>query len=90
MVPIIRRVIRQLIREGINVNVTLLFGLPRYRQVAEAYIIDVTQAEHVLKCLPTLGIGIDQVTQQLESEGVTKFKQPFDKLMQRCGERKNI
>ncbi|MGB8489917.1 MAG: transaldolase [Bacteroidales bacterium] len=29
--------IRQLISEGINVNVTLLFGLPRYRQVAEAY-----------------------------------------------------
>jgi len=30
--------IRELISEGINVNVTLLFGLPRYREVAEAYI----------------------------------------------------
>jgi transaldolase len=30
--------IRQLTGEGINVNVTLLFGLPRYRQVAEAFI----------------------------------------------------
>jgi transaldolase len=30
--------IQQLICEGINVNVTLLFGLPRYRQVADAYI----------------------------------------------------
>ncbi len=30
--------IGQLISEGINVNVTLLFGLPRYRQVAQAYI----------------------------------------------------
>lgn len=30
--------IRQLIAEGINVNVTLLFGLPRYRQVAVAYL----------------------------------------------------
>jgi transaldolase len=30
--------IKQLISEGMNVNVTLLFGLPRYRQVAEAYI----------------------------------------------------
>lgn len=30
--------IRQLTSEGINVNATLLFGLPRYRQVAEAYI----------------------------------------------------
>ncbi len=30
--------IQQLISEGINVNVTLLFGLPRYREVANAYI----------------------------------------------------
>lgn len=30
--------IRQLISEGININVTLLFGLDRYREVAEAYI----------------------------------------------------
>jgi transaldolase len=30
--------IEELISEGINVNVTLLFGLDRYRQVAEAYI----------------------------------------------------
>ena len=30
--------IEQLTAEGINVNVTLLFGLPRYREVAHAYI----------------------------------------------------
>ncbi len=30
--------ITELISDGINVNVTLLFGIPRYRQVAEAYI----------------------------------------------------
>jgi transaldolase len=30
--------IQELIGEGISVNVTLLFGLPRYRQVADAYI----------------------------------------------------
>ena len=30
--------IRQLISEGINVNVTLIFGLPRYKLVAQAYI----------------------------------------------------
>lgn len=30
--------IRALTSEGINVNVTLLFGLPRYRDVAEAFI----------------------------------------------------
>jgi transaldolase len=30
--------IRQLISEGININVTLLFGLPRYRAVADSYL----------------------------------------------------
>ncbi len=30
--------IEQLIGEGLNINVTLLFGLPRYREVADAYI----------------------------------------------------
>ncbi len=30
--------IRQSIAKGININVTLLFGLPRYEEVAEAYI----------------------------------------------------
>ncbi len=30
--------ITQLISEGINVNVTLLFGVPRYQKVAEAYL----------------------------------------------------
>ena len=30
--------VQQLIGEGINVNVTLLFGLPRYRQVVRAYL----------------------------------------------------
>ncbi len=29
--------IEQLIAEGLNINITLLFGLPRYQQVAEAY-----------------------------------------------------
>src|ERR1035441_701277 len=33
--------IQQLIGEGISVNVTLLFGLPRYRQVVEAYLAGV-------------------------------------------------
>ncbi len=30
--------IQQLTGEGLNINITLLFGLPRYRQVANAYL----------------------------------------------------
>ena len=30
--------IRKCISEGININITLLFGLPRYREVTEAYV----------------------------------------------------
>ena len=46
--------IRQLISEGINVNVTLLFGLPRYRQVAEAYIAGIE--ERLAQGLPVHGV----------------------------------
>jgi transaldolase len=42
--------IRQLIAEGINVNVTLLFGIPRYRAVAEAYLDGL--AERAARGLP--------------------------------------
>ena len=41
----------------------------------------------VLKRLPELGISIDEVTQQLEDEGVTTFNKPFDKLMETLGQR---
>ncbi|MCB0193072.1 MAG: transaldolase [Anaerolineae bacterium] len=43
--------IRQLISDGINVNVTLLFGLPRYKAAAQAYVdglIDRLQAGHAV------------------------------------------
>lgn len=30
--------IRKLIADGLNINITLLFGLPRYREVIEAYL----------------------------------------------------
>ncbi len=42
---------------------------------------DVGKAARLLKQLPTLGIDLDQLTQQLEDEGVEKFNQPFDALM---------
>jgi len=32
--------------------------------------------------LPELGICIDKVTGQLEDEGIRKFEEPFDKLME--------
>jgi hypothetical protein len=35
----------------------------------------------VLERLPELGISIDNVTRQLEDEGVEKSNKPFDKLM---------
>src|SRR5690606_3433864 len=30
--------IRECLREGLNINVTLLFGLPRYREITEAFM----------------------------------------------------
>jgi transaldolase len=42
---------------------------------------DIEQASRVLDSLPELGINLDQVTEQLEAEGVDKFNQAFDKLI---------
>ncbi|MEP7152866.1 MAG: transaldolase [Nitrospira sp.] len=43
---------------------------------------DVEQAHFVLESLPTLGISLAQVTQQLEDQGVETFNKPFDQLME--------
>jgi transaldolase len=43
---------------------------------------DVEEANWIMTRLPELGISIDKVTQQLEDEGVKKFNEPFDKLME--------
>ncbi len=39
------------------------------------------KAERAFQRLESLGIDIDQVTQQLEDEGIEKFNKPFDLLM---------
>jgi len=46
------------------------------------------KAERTLKSLPELGIDIDMVTQQLEDEGIGKFNEPFDKLMEALAKHK--
>jgi len=43
---------------------------------------EVKEADWIMAQLPELGISIDKVTQQLEDEGVKKFNEPFDKLME--------
>jgi transaldolase len=43
---------------------------------------DANEARWVLEQLPELGINIDNVTRQLEDDGVEKFNQPFDKLLE--------
>ncbi|MDA3923850.1 MAG: transaldolase [Kiritimatiellae bacterium] len=40
------------------------------------------EAARLLKQLPTLGIDLDVLTQQLEEEGIEKFNKPFDELME--------
>ena len=47
----------------------------------------VTEASWVMEQLPEMGIRIVQMTQRLEDEGVEKFNQPFDKLMESLAER---
>ncbi len=75
--------IRQLISEGISVNVTLLFGLPRYRQVVEAYLsgIEARAAE---------GKPVKHVA-SVASFFVSRIDSLVDPLLEKCaaqGERK--
>jgi transaldolase len=73
-----------------TVNTAPLETLDAYRDHGEPKARlenDVGEAARVLKRLPELGITLDQVTQQLEDEGVEKFNQPFDKLIAAVGER---
>jgi transaldolase len=50
--------------------------------VANAIAADVAGARQVLRDLERVGIDLDAVTQQLQHEGVQKFIEPFDQLLQ--------
>lgn len=43
----------------------------------------VAEPQTVLRRLPQVGIDLAKVTQQLEAEGVQKFINPFDQVMDR-------
>jgi transaldolase len=44
--------------------------------------LEIDLAGRILERLPELGIDLEQVTQRLEDEGIQKFNQPFDKLLE--------
>lgn len=75
--------IRRLIAEGINVNVTLIFGLERYRQVAEAFMAGLE--DRVARGLPLqridsvasfflsrIDVLIDPMLEQKAAEGASE------------------
>ena len=73
-----------------TVNTVPLKTLDAYRNHGEPKARleqDVKEARWVLERLPELGINIDDVTRQLEDEGVEKFNKPFDKLMETLAQR---
>ena len=73
-----------------TVNTAPLETIDAYRDHGEPKVRleeDVEGARRVLGRLPELDISIDTVTQQLEDEGVDKFNQPFDKLMETLAQR---
>ena len=73
-----------------TVNTAPLETLDAYRDHGEPKARleqDVKDARSVLERLPELGIRIDDVTRQLEDEGVEKFDKPFDKLMETLRQR---
>jgi transaldolase len=74
---------RQLIAEGININVTLLFGIPRYRAIAEAYLDGLS--DRVPRGLPLervssvasfflsrIDVLVDPLLDQIKAQGGTR------------------
>ena len=63
--------IEQLVSEGININVTLLFGLPRYRQVAEAYIAGIekraAQGKQVMRVVSVASFFVSRIDALVDS-----------------------
>jgi transaldolase len=50
---------------------------------------DLSEADWVLRTLPELGIDIDRITKQLEEEGIEKFNNPYDSLIQTLERKRN-
>lgn len=78
--------IRTLIGEGININVTLLFGLPRYREAAEAFLIGLEQ--RLAKGEPIARIA--SVASFFLSRIDTKIDPTLDKLVASGGRKVSI
>jgi len=67
-----------------TINTVTVQTLDAYRDHGQPQLRleeNVTAAREVLQQLPQAGLNLDQVTQQLEDEGVEKFNQAFDQLM---------
>jgi transaldolase len=76
--------------QPLTVNTVPLETLEAYRDHGEPKSRleqDVKETRRVLERLPELGISLDNVTRQLEDEGVDKFSKPFDKLMETLAQR---
>jgi len=85
--------IQQLISEGINVNVTLLFGLPRYRQVAEAYIAGIEArvaqgkpVQHVASVASFFVSRIDGLVDPLVEKVIAQSSQEVELAQQARGQ----
>ena len=74
--------IQQLIGEGINVNITLLFGLPRYREVVEAYLLG-------LETLAAQGKPLSQVS-SVASFFLSRIDVLVDLLLEKLQQEKSI
>jgi transaldolase len=75
---------RQLLIEGINVNVTLLFSVGRYLEVLAAYMdaLEARQAATVMHGLSDLGIDMRAIDDELEQEGIEKFIKPYESVLE--------
>jgi transaldolase/transaldolase/glucose-6-phosphate isomerase len=75
-----------------TVNTIPLETLEAYRDHGQPEIRleqDLDKADQIFGGLKKAGINIDEITQQLENEGIEKFNKPYDQLLEAIEEKKH-
>ena len=76
-----------------TINTIPLATLEAFRdhgKAANSLQNDMDVATNILSRIKENGIDIDTITQQLEDEGIEKFKQPYDKSMKSIEKQKQM
>ena len=67
-----------------------LMAFKDHGAVSESLLVDLDQAEELLDMLAEVGIDLDQITTQLQIDGVEAFTDSFDNLLNQVDAKRNV